>query len=289
MAARKSGLGRGLDALIPVERPESGFTEVPIDQVVPNPQQPRRRFDDEALDALAASIREVGVLQPIVVRPAGSDGMYELVAGERRCRAARRAGLEEIPAVIRAEEDAPTSLAEALIENVQREDLSPLEEAAGYRVLMEDHGMTHEDVATRVGKSRSAVTNTLRLLQLPASIQGLLERGDLAAGHARALLTVDDEAYARHIAEKAIAEGWSVRQVEDAVRARSEQGAVPRRPSARPMRPAAIIELERRLMEELGSRVKITFGPRGGKLMVNYASLDDLERIYRRFFGDSDT
>jgi ParB family chromosome partitioning protein len=285
MAARKSGLGRGLDALIPIERPESGFTEVPIDQVVPNPQQPRRRFDDEALEALAASIREVGVLQPIVVRPAGPDGTYELVAGERRCRAARRAGLEEIPAVIRAQEDAPTSLAEALIENVQREDLSPLEEAAGYRTLLEDHGMTHDEVATRVGKSRSAVTNILRLLQLPPSIQGMLERGELTAGHARALLTVDDEVYARHIAEKAGAEGWSVRQVEDAVRARLERPEAVQRPTARPTRPAAIIELEQRLMEELGSKVKITFGRRGGKLMVNYASLDDLERIYRRFFG----
>ena len=142
--------------------------------------------------------------------------------------------------MIRAEEDAPTSLAEALIENVQREDLSPLEEAAGYRSLLKDYGMTHEEVAARVGKSRSAVTNTLRLLQLPASLQGMLERGELAAGHARALLTVDDEAYARHIAEKAITDGWSVRQVEDAVRARTEQQAAPRRPTARPMRPPAI-------------------------------------------------
>ena len=284
MAARKSGLGRGLDALIPVDRPESGFTRVPVDKVVPNPLQPRQRFDEEALDSLAASIREVGVLQPIVVRPAGPDGTYVLVAGERRCRAARRAGLDDIPAMIRAEEDAPTSLAEALIENVQREDLSPLEEAAGYQALLEDYGMTHESVADRVGKSRSAVSNTLRLLQLPVSIQGLVERRELSAGHARALLTVDDEAYATHVAEKAAAEGWSVRQVEDAVRSRVEAGKAPRPRSAPPMRPAEIIELEQRLAEELGAKVKITYGKRGGKLMVNYGSLDDLERIYRRLF-----
>ncbi|MDH3499879.1 MAG: ParB/RepB/Spo0J family partition protein [Acidimicrobiia bacterium] len=285
MAARKSGLGRGLDALIPVDRPGEGFTFLPVDQVVPNPQQPRQRFDEEALDSLAASIREVGVLQPIVVRPAGPDGSYVLVAGERRCRAARRAGLDDIPAMIRPAEDAPTTLAEALIENVQREDLSPLEEAAGYRALLEDFGMTHEIVAARVGKSRSAVSNTLRLLQLPAAIQGMLERGELSAGHARALLTVDDDAYAAHVAEKAAAEGWSVRQVEDAVRARVESGAAPRAAAAPPMRPAAIIELEQRLADELGSKVKITYGKRGGKLMVNYGSLDDLERIYRRIFG----
>jgi ParB family chromosome partitioning protein len=284
MAARKGGLGRGLDAIIPVDRPESGFTNVPVDQVVPNPQQPRLRFDEEALDALAASIREVGVLQPIVIRPAAADGTYELVVGERRCRAARRAGLDDIPAVIRAEEDAPTSLAEALIENIQREDLSPLEEASGYQALLEDYDMTHETVAGRVGKSRSAVSNTLRLLQLPAAIQGMVERRELAAGHARALLTVEDEAYAIHIAEKAASEGWSVRQVEDAVRSRVERGEVPRAAKAPPMRPAAIIELEQRLTEELGAKVKITHGKRGGKLMVNYGSLDDLERIYRRLF-----
>jgi ParB family chromosome partitioning protein len=285
MAARKSGLGRGLDALIPVDRPDEGFTTIPVDQVVPNPQQPRQRFDEAALDALAASIREVGILQPIVVRPQAADGTYRLIAGERRCRAARRAGLAEIAAVIRVNEEEATSLAEALIENVQREDLSPLEEAAGYQALLEDYGMTHEGVAQRVGKSRSAVTNTLRLLQLPASIQGMLERGELSAGHARALLTVDDEAYSVHVAEKAVVEGWSVRQVEDAVRARVESGAASKAPTARPVRPAAIIELERQLAEELGAKVKITHGKRGGKLMVNYANFDDLERIYRRLFG----
>jgi ParB family chromosome partitioning protein len=225
------------------------------------------------------------VLQPVVVRPVNADGDHVLVAGERRCRAARLAGLEEIPAVIRDESTAAAGLTEALIENVQREDLTVLEEAAGYLVLMEDHGMTHEEIADRVGKSRSSISNTLRLLQLPSSIQGMLERRELSAGHARALLSVDDEAYATHIAERAARDGWSVRQVEDAVRARIETGAQPKRPQAKSVRPAAIIELEQRLAAELGNKVRITHSKRGGKLVVSYTSFDDLERIYRRFFG----
>jgi ParB family chromosome partitioning protein len=279
MAARKSGLGRGLDSLIPVERPTSGFASLPVDQIRPNPQQPRQRFDDDALGSMADSMREVGVLQPIVVRP-GEDG-YILIAGERRCRAAQLAGLEEIPALIREEGiDDATSLAEALVENVQREDLSPLEEAAAYQQLLADFGLTHDEVAARVGKSRSAVTNTLRLLQLAAPIQGMISRGELAAGHARALLGLEDSAYAVHIAQRVVAEGWSVRQVEDAVKKRVGEKQ-PSRTVAPPPRPAAIIELEDRLGERLGTAVKIDHGKRGGKVSIRYSSLDDLERIYR--------
>ena len=190
MAARKSGLGRGLESLIPVEHPSVGFAELELEEISPNPQQPRVRFDDDALGELAASIREVGVLQPVVVRPGDTEGTYFLIAGERRLRAAGMAGLATIPAVIREPESDERHLTEALIENVQRKDLSPLEEAAAYRNLMEDFGMTHEQVAGRVGKSRSAVTNTIRLLQLPAAIQGMLEREELSAGHARALLAL---------------------------------------------------------------------------------------------------
>ncbi len=283
MAARKSGLGRGLDALIPVERPQHGFAQIRLDRIRPNPNQPRARFDDEALGELTASIREVGVLQPIVVRPDDEDGRYVLIAGERRWRAAEQAGLDDVPAMIRQETDDTLTLTEALIENVQREDLSPLEEAAAYRQLMEDFAMTHEQIAVGVGKSRSAVTNTLRLLQLPATVQGLLERGAISAGHARALLGLDDESYAAHIADTAAAEGWSVRQVEEAVRAR--HGAPPKRraPSTEP-RPAAIIELERRLSDHLGSKVKIDYGARGGRMTVRFSDLDDLERIYKAFF-----
>jgi ParB family chromosome partitioning protein len=283
MAARKSGLGRGLDALIPVEHPVGGFSEVELESVSPNPQQPRRRFDDDALEELAASIREVGVLQPIVVRAGEEDGSFVLIAGERRLRAAELAGLRRIPAMIRTPTGDGSNLTEALIENVQRTDLSPLEEAAAYRNLLEDFGMTHEGVAERVGKSRSAVTNTLRLLQLPPAIQGMLDRGELSAGHARALLSVDDPAYALHIARRAVEEGWSVRLVEEAARERAGEpssGRAPRQP-----RPAAIIELEERLTERLGTAVTIRPRGEGGRLIIKYSSLDDLEQIYRALFS----
>ena len=284
MAARKSGLGRGLEALIPVEHPSVGFAELDLDDISPSPQQPRSRFDDDELGELAASIREVGVLQPVVVRPGDTDGTYVLIAGERRLRAAAMAGLASIPAVIRAAESDETHLTEALIENIQRKDLSPLEEAAAYRNLLEDFGMTHERVATRVGRSRSAVTNTLRLLQLPAPIQGMLEREELSAGHARALLALDDEAYAVHIAERVIAEGWPVRKVEEAVKKRSLPETRPPRRLPE-MRPAAIIELEERLSERLATNVKITPRGDGGRMVIRYGSLEDLERIYRQLFA----
>ncbi len=284
MAARKSGLGRGLEALIPVDHPSVGFAELDLDEISPSPQQPRVRFDDDALEGLAASIREVGVLQPVVVRPGERDGSYLLIAGERRLRAAEIAGLATIPAVIRAEESDERYLTEALIENVQRKDLSPLEEAAAYRNLLEDFGMTHERVATSVGKSRSSVTNTIRLLQLPAPIQGMLEREELSAGHARALLSLDDEAYAVHIAERVIAEGWPVRMVEEAVKSRTVPDETPQR-RLPAMRPAAIIELEEKLSERLATNVKITPRGAGGRMVIRYGSLEDLERIYRQLFG----
>lgn len=279
MAARKSGLGRGLESLLPVDRPQAGFSNIPLELIDPNPQQPRTLFDEEALASLAESIKAVGVLQPIVVRTL--EDRYLLVAGERRCRAARLAGLTEVPAIIQGQDlDDTGSLTEALIENVQREDLSALEEAGGYQQLLEDFGLTHEMVADRVGKSRSAITNTLRLLQLPAAIQLMVGNGALAAGHARALLGLEDETYAVHIAERVVEEGWSVRQVEDAVRKRSASARTgPTR--AKPPRPAAIIELEDRLGERLGTAVQISHGKRGGKVSIRYASLDDLERIYR--------
>ncbi|MGI9610250.1 MAG: ParB/RepB/Spo0J family partition protein, partial [Acidimicrobiia bacterium] len=285
MAARKSGLGRGLDALIPVDHPEQGFDSLPLDRIVPNPDQPRRYFDEAALEDLANSIKEVGVLQPVVVRPADDQGNYALVAGERRCRAARLAGLEAMPAVIREGRETSDALADALIENVQREDLNPLEEAAGYRQLLEDFDMTHEAVAGRVGMSRTAVTNTVRLLQLPPEIQGMIASGELSAGHGRALLGLEDQAYAVRVGAEASEEGWSVRQVEEAVRERSADKPAPAKSRGGRVRPAAIIELEERLADHLDTRVNITYGSKGGKLVVNYASLDDLERIYRQFFS----
>ena len=284
MPARRSGLGRGLDALIPQhDSVEQGYAVLAIDHIEPNPQQPRLAFDDAALEELAASIVEVGVLQPVVVRSV-DENRYELIAGERRWRAAKRAGLNEVPAVVRSPDEQGT-LTEALIENVQREDLRPLEEAAAYRQLLEDFELTHEDIGKRVGKSRATVTNALRLLQLPASIQGMLERGELVSGAARALLNVEDLAFAEHIANRAVAEGWSVRQVEDAVRIRANQpdGEVPTKVTQ--VRPVAIIELEHRLSEHLGTPVKIQYKGDKGKVVINFSSLDELEKIYRDFYS----
>jgi ParB family chromosome partitioning protein len=268
--------------LIPVGSPEqAGFAHIDLDQIQPNPHQPRSSFDEESLEGLAASIRSVGMLQPVVVR-ANPEGGYFLVAGERRWRAAKRAGLHQIPAVIRSGEDAAW-LTEALVENLQRSDLTPLEEAAAFRQLLEDFGLTHEELATRVGKSRAAVTNSMRLLGLPASIQARLESGELSAGHARALAGIEDRAFAEHVARRAVAEGWSVRQVEEAVRVR--KGEVTRKPRAREVRPAEIIELELRLADRLGSRVKVDFKGGRGAMHIDYRSLEDLERLYRRLMG----
>lgn len=284
-AARRSGLGRGLEALLAVEPPAEGYALIGVDAVSPNPRQPRTRFDDEALESLAASIRQVGVLQPIVVGPADADGFYPLVAGERRLRAAKLVGLAEVPAVIRPTDDV-SSLAEALIENVQREDLGPLEEAAAYRALMEDFSMTHEQVAQRVGKSRSAITNTVRLLNLAAPIQKLLNEGSLSAGAGRALLTVEYEGKAVAIAEEAARDGWSVRQVEDAVRRLREGGEPKTVTRTAAERPAQVIALEERLSDQLGAPVRIAYGKGGGgRLVVRFGSVDDLERIYRTLLG----
>ncbi|CAN5685158.1 MAG: ParB/RepB/Spo0J family partition protein [Actinobacteria bacterium] len=275
----KRGLGRGLESLIPVGlSDDAGFAHIELGQIRPNPHQPRSSFDEEALEGLADSIRSVGVLQPVVVRP-DPEGGYFLVAGERRWRAARRAGLTQIPAVIRSGEDAAW-LTEALVENLQRSDLTPLEEAAAFRQLLEDFGLTHDEVALRVGKSRATVTNSMRLLGLPASIQARLESGELSAGHARALAGVDDRAFAEHVARRAVAEGWSVRQVEEAVRLR--KGESTHRPRAREVRPAEIIELEMRLADRLDSRVKVEFKSGRGAVHIDYRSLEDLERLYRR-------
>ncbi len=288
MTTRRGGLGRGLEALIPThaEPERTDYAEIPVDAIRPNPQQPRSRFDDDTIVALSESIETVGVLQPIVVARDKEDGAYVLVAGERRWRAARRAGLGSIPAVIRSV-DERGSLTEALIENIQREDLSPLEEAAGYQQLLEDHGMTHEELGGRVGKSRSAITNTIRLLQLPAAIQGMLERGELSTGHARALLGLEDRKFAEHIASRAVEEGWSVRQVEDAARTRKGLDSPEPRPVLKEIRPVEIIELEQRLTERFGTRVSIKYRNKKGRVEIPFASLEELERVYRRFVSPS--
>lgn len=278
---RKAGLGRGLEALIPTDtswEDHVGYQQLSVDEIKPNPDQPRSRFDDNALAELAASITEVGVLQPIVVARDG-DGNHFLIAGERRWRAARLAGLRTIPAVVRGA-TGETTLVEALVENLQRQDLTPLEEAHAYKQLLENAGMSQEDIAQRVGKSRPAISNTLRLLQLPGQIQQMVDAGTLSAGHARALVGLEDERYATYLAEKASKEGWSVRQMEDAVRVRREMEG-DARPKVRQLRPVEIIELEKRLSDRLGSKVKINYRNERGKVEIRFTSLQDLERIYR--------
>ena len=281
VAARRSGLGKGLEALIPAGR-NSNLENISVTRIRPSPNQPRKAFDAGALESLTASIREVGVLQPIVVRPDGFD--YVLIAGERRWRAAQEVGLAEIPALIR-DTDEGGSLTEALIENLQREDLSSLEEAAAFQQLEADFGLTHAEIGERVGRSRAAVSNTIRLLKLSPPIQAALAAGDLSAGHARALLGLEDRALAEHLAERAVAEGWSVRRLEEAVRVgKGADGG--RERSKRPeSRPAAIIELERRLAEQLGTKVRIRFQNNRGQVVLGFADVGQLEEIYRRFFG----
>ena len=301
--ARRSGLGKGLGALIPSEvaapTDDQVLRELSISQIEPNPHQPRGHFDEESLVSLTASITELGVLQPVLVRPTGPD-RFELIAGERRWRAAKRAGLQRIPAVVRAIDDT-SSLEQALVENLHRQDLNPLEEAAAYQQLIEDFQLSHDDVARRVGKSRSAVSNTLRLFQLPPGIQKFVAEGQLSAGHARALLGTPDRAFQEALARRAAAEQLSVREVEEAVRARggapdeaeasvgSEPSPAPVAPaSARRLRAPGLLELEELLSDRLDTRVKVSMGAKRGKVTIEFATLEDLERIYRAMTSPPD-
>ena len=288
--ARRSGLGKGLGSLIPtterLQDSDAILRELPISEIVANTYQPRSHFDEEALVSLSASIRSVGVLQPILVRELGEDS-YELIAGERRWRAAKRAGLQTIPAIVRTAED-EGSLEQALVENLHREDLGALEEAAAYQQLIEEFKLTQDQVATRVGKSRSAVANTMRLLQLPTSIQRLLGEGQLSAGHTRALLGTPDRAFQEKLAKAIVSEKLTVREGEDRVR---EQGG-PTEPEAggstatgtKPptlVRPAPLLELEEMLSDHLDTRVAVSMGQRKGRIVIDFSTLEDLERVYR--------
>ncbi len=299
--ARLSGLGKGLGALIPADATsvEAGdqprLDDLAVASIVPNPHQPRVHFDEESLAELAASVREIGVLQPVLVRPGAEDGTYELIAGERRWRAARRAGLAVIPAIIRSTDDLG-SIERALVENLHRQDLTALEEASAYQQLVEDFSLTHEQVASRVGKSRSAITNTLRLLSLPPAIQALIADGRLSAGHAKALLGSPDRAFQEQLARRAAAESWSVRMLEEAVRDRggpaepevaevAHAGRVGDGAGLTPatrLRPPGLLELEELLAEYLSTRVSVTMGTGKGKVVIEFADLEDLERIYHQ-------
>jgi ParB family chromosome partitioning protein len=304
MAPRRGVLGRGLDALIApppgaplagtglapaaaatgarAEAP-AGLLEVEIGRIEPNPLQPRRQVDDDQLAELADSIREHGLLQPLLVTqrpgPPGAPARYQLIAGERRWRAARLAGLTTVPVVVR-EAAGPQALELALVENIQRADLNPLEEATAYRHLAEEFGLTQEEIGQRVGKSRFAISNTLRLLQLPASVQRAILDGQLSEGHARALLGLRDRQAQEHLAEQVIARGLSVRQTEEAVRRALAQVSARRRPGR--ARPADVEELEARFREALGTRVSLSRSKRGGRLVIYYYDDEQLHSIYER-------
>ena len=329
--ARRSGLEKGLSALIPTEVTgdrSSALREVPIGNIRPNPRQPRVNFDEETMSSLAASIKELGVLQPVLVRRIGTEDSdeFELIAGERRWRASRRAGLHTIPVLIQTSNDTH-SLEQALVENLHRQDLNVLEEAAAYQQLIEEFGFTHDQVATRVGKSRTAVTNILRLLQLPSGVQRLLADGQISSGHARALLGTPDRGYQDVLARQVISDGLTVRSIEDLVRSHndaangvirdigtSEAGGVPIGsngtggvgpapvpsvsrnesqnggiPGPGLLPPPGILELEELLSTHLNTRVKVDMSAKRGKVVVEFATLEDLERIYKLMVGGVET
>jgi len=314
--AENRKLGRGLSTLIPsqksketpasapapsrstpktsapesaVELPDSALRDVSVDAISPNPHQPRVHFDEESLNDLAKSIKEIGVLQPLLVREI-SKGRYELIAGERRLRAAQKAKLSVVPVVVR-EVNELASVEQALVENLHRQDLTALEEAAAYQQLADDFSLTHEQVAKRVGKSRAAVTNALRLLNLPAPIQGYLADGRLSAGHARALLGCSSETTMESLAASAVKEGWSVRTIEDAVKAGGvigKTGGGGGTGGSTPLKPAGLLELEKLLADFLETRVGVSMAGKRGKISIDFADLVDLERIYRRMTEPDD-
>jgi ParB family transcriptional regulator, chromosome partitioning protein len=287
---KRGGLGRGLSALIP-GAPEAGETstgllQVPANAISPNPRQPRSRFDDETLKELAASIREVGILQPIVVRRAGQG--YEVVTGERRLRAAKLAGLATVPVVLRDSDDADL-LREALIENIHREDLNPVELAEAFRQLLDDLGLKQEELAERVGVSRSHIANTIRLLALPLEVQQLLADDRLSAGHARALLALGEPEAITSLSLRVVAEDLSVRETEDIVR-RYVEGPAQKEPTAKetklvPEEDPNLAEVEEILSEQLATRVSIRMSRKRGQVVIDFGSADDLERIVSEIVG----
>jgi len=306
MTERKGGLGRGLAALIPSAPPgqqqvRSGVTpaagaaapvddmpsgpvagavyrEVAIDAITPNPRQPRQVFDEEALTELEHSIHEFGLMQPIVLRDLGEE-QYELVMGERRWRASQRAGLERIPAIVRQTAD-DAMLRDALLENIHRVQLNPLEEAAAYQQLLEEFEVTHEELATRIGRSRPVITNTVRLLKLPLPVQRRVAAGVLSAGHARALLGMEEPNSQEELAARIVAEGLSVRATEEAVTlAKGARPAKPKPAARKPVQAPGLQDLATRLSDRFDTRVKVDLGRRKGKITIEFGSVDDLERI----------
>jgi ParB family chromosome partitioning protein len=312
VSQQRRGLGKGLGALIPTAPPRqetparngtpappdaagtgpqqvagAHFAELPIDSITPNPRQPRQSFDEEALQELAASIKIVGLLQPIVVRET-RPGAYELIMGERRLRASKLAEVETIPAIVRDTGD-DDMLRDALMENLHRQQLNPLEEAAAYQQLLDDFGATHEELATRIGRSRPHITNTLRLLNLPPAVQRRVAAGVLSAGHARALLSLESAEQQEHMASRIVAEGLSVRAVEELI-ALGEGGetkkATRRKTGSKPVNPR-IQELANELSELYETKVSVDIGRKKGKIVVEFGSIEDLERIVEAMVPDS--
>lgn len=282
MAAKKGGLGRGLDALLVDNSIEnissSSAVKLKLNEIEPNKNQPRKVFDDEALSELSASIEKHGIIQPLLVRPLPG-GTYQLVAGERRWRAARMAGLTEAPVVIRELSDEDAS-ALALIENLQREDLDPIEEAEGYRYLMDTYSITQEEAAQKVGKSRSAVANLMRLLSLPKDVLELVRAKTLSAGHARALLPIEDSALIAQFAKEIIEKGFSVRQTEKLVK----DFLKPQKPGKKTAeKDKYITEVELSLCESLGRKVSIKGSEKGGSITIEFFNKDDLEKLAKLF------
>jgi ParB family chromosome partitioning protein len=275
----------------------TGLQEISVSSIDPNPNQPRNHFDEDSLAELSASIKAIGLLQPVLVRPSSTPDRFELIAGERRWRASKRAGLTTIPAIVRVTDDV-SSVEQALVENLHRQDLTPLEEAAAYQQLLEDFSMTHEQVAAKVGKSRSAITNSLRLLTLPPTIQQYLAEGRLSAGHAKALLGTPNRALQESLARAAVEQNLTVRGLEEAVRNAVNPGAgsttVVPKPGVTGVKPTTgnsgrvnlvkepgLHELEDLLSEHLATPVTVTLSGKHGKMVVEFADLEDLERIYR--------
>ena len=284
---KKIGLGKGLGALLPASEEAattSGLAEAPVRAIVPNPHQPRTQFDEQALRELAASIREHGLIQPLIVKRIGED-QYALIAGERRWRAAQLAGLETVPVVVK--DVAPQEMLEmALVENVQRSDLNPLEEASAYKHLSEEFGLTQDQIAQRVGKSRVAIANTLRLLKLPEAIKARLADGLITEGHARALLTITDGAVQQRLLSQIVKNGLSVRQTEEQVRRLMEDHPGTRKPPASAAHGrgtgADTRALEERMRRALGTKVILSRSKKGGTIMIHFYSAEELDAIYRR-------
>lgn len=275
--AHPAPVDRSMPDLAPV--PGARFAEISVDSIVPNPKQPRQVFDADALAELKVSIEEVGFLQPIVVRELGA-GKYELVMGERRWRAAQAIGHEVIPAIIRETRD-DAMLRDALLENIHRANLNPLEEAAAYQQLLEEFGATHDELARRIGRSRPQISNTIRLLNLPAQVQRRVAVGVLSAGHARALLGLDDSTEQESLAHRIVAEGLSVRATEELVALASSDGGTRQAPAKRRPKPhaPALTDLADRLSDRFDTRVKVDIGRSKGKITIEFATVDDLERI----------